>query len=151
MSEEVSTMNGRILLIDDDFYISGLYKKMLERRGFTVELNDGVDAALTSLTNPEKQFDLIVLDLAMPPGKSLTKEESLGGVASGVAVYKKIRERSVKLPVIVLTNVVQNSILSMLHEVSSERLAVLFKVDCDPVAFPDFVLNMLSETQPAGS
>jgi len=79
----------KILLVEDDFYIRGLYKMAFEKKGDQViEAKDGEEAL--SIINKEK-FDFIVLDLMLP------------GV-SGLEVLKQIKA-SRQIPVYILTNV----------------------------------------------
>jgi DNA-binding response OmpR family regulator len=57
-------MPKRILVVDDEPYIGYLVKMVLERRGYKVDL--ALDAAEAMQINEEKEFDLFLLDIAMP-------------------------------------------------------------------------------------
>jgi DNA-binding response OmpR family regulator len=78
----------RILVVDDEENIRELYRDELLEQGFEVELaEDGFKALdLLSVFKP----DLVTLDVKMP------------GI-DGIEVLRRIRERDVNLPVLLLT------------------------------------------------
>lgn len=79
----------KILIIDDDPFVSGVYQRMLEREGFATALASdgakGLDQALSFAPNA------VLLDLLMP-------------TLNGFVVLKTIRGAFSGLPVIVLTS-----------------------------------------------
>lgn len=81
----------RLLLVEDDKQLSGMYAQKFQKEGFDVTIagtgSDGIQMA------NEGDFDIIVLDLMLP------------GI-SGVDVLEMLRsdERTVKTPVVVYTN-----------------------------------------------
>jgi len=81
----------KILLIEDDLMISGMYKKKLDQDGFEVLVaNNGSDGL--DMAKSEKP-DLILLDIIMPQLDGFTVLEEI----------KKIDKLN-KVPVIMLTN-----------------------------------------------
>ena len=65
-SEPLKAGKGRILFIDDEIPITGLFKKVLEGHGYDVTVFNNPRQALTAFeTNPEK-FDVVISDLTMP-------------------------------------------------------------------------------------
>lgn len=77
----------RILLVDDDVELAGLFREYLERDGFAVDLaHDGEAGVAAALSG---NYDLAVLDVMMPS-------------LSGVEALRSIRAQS-QLPVLMLT------------------------------------------------
>ena len=85
-------MAKTVLLVEDDFYISELYQKAMEMKGFRVlTAADGQDAL--ELVKKEK-LDLVLLDIMLPS-------------MSGLDVLKHIKslaKKDEKIPVIMVTN-----------------------------------------------
>jgi CheY-like chemotaxis protein len=125
-------MARRILFVDDDRYISELYITALCENGFTVELCDNADDADVKLTAGVLGYDAIVLDLSMIPGKASKDEAALGGLGTGVWLYKRLRKVHPTVPVVVLTNVLQGPILEQLPTSDDPQLVVVHKIDTDP-------------------
>ncbi|HLB95522.1 MAG TPA: response regulator [Patescibacteria group bacterium] len=83
---------GKILLIEDDATLSGMYQKKFTKDGFeVVTAYDGQDGL--KKTSSEKP-DLVLLDILLPK-------------LDGLAVFKKMRSQTetFNTPVILLTNV----------------------------------------------
>jgi DNA-binding response OmpR family regulator len=78
----------RVLVVEDDFDLSGALTRLLTRRGFQVTHCTHGAAALQSLE--QAQFELVVLDLGLPG-------------MDGLQVLRRLRERGLGLPVLVLT------------------------------------------------
>lgn len=78
----------RILLVEDDLSLGDGLCVALRREGFTTDwLTDGVQA-LQAVA--QEQFDLVILDLGLPR-------------MDGITVLSKIREKSIDIPILVLT------------------------------------------------
>lgn len=60
---------GRILIIDDDYHILKMMKKMLERAGFEVELALNGIEGIRAFKNT--QADLVICDIIMPEKEGL--------------------------------------------------------------------------------
>jgi DNA-binding response OmpR family regulator len=82
----------KILIIEDDFILSSMYKSILESESFQVEVaKDGQEGLTMALSNHPA---LIVLDIAMPK-------------MDGLSVMKKLREDTkwgCKVPIIIMTS-----------------------------------------------
>ena len=79
---------ARILIVEDEDRIVSFLTKGLEANGHsTMAVGDGITAAAVA---DDADFDLMILDVGLP-GKD------------GFAVLQEIRERGVRMPVIVLT------------------------------------------------
>jgi two-component system, OmpR family, response regulator len=77
-----------ILIADDEVLADGLCRSM-RQQGYAVDyVNDGQDADL--ILRGTQPFDLVILDLGLPR-------------LDGLCVLKNMRERNLKVPVIILT------------------------------------------------
>src|SRR5215216_2997942 len=84
-------MPEAILIVDDDPVQRRLLEAMTGRFGYQALTADGGDAALTLLCGPEApRIDCVILDLVMPD-------------LDGLGVLAKMRERGLRIPVIVQT------------------------------------------------
>lgn len=83
-------MNKKVLLIDDDSFIRGIYRERLVADGFIVDEADNGRDGLEKINS--KKYDFILLDMVMFD-------------MTGVDVLKKIRsnDKFANLPVIVLS------------------------------------------------
>ena len=77
-----------ILITDDDFQIRMLLRDRLEANGYQIQLAENGQECMKILE--KDSIDLMLLDLQMPE-------------MSGMTVLKKMRERSIDIPVIILT------------------------------------------------
>lgn len=83
---------GNVLIVEDNEAIQGLVRILVTRSGYTATVvSDGAEAILA--LNRES-FCVVVLDLMLP-------------VTSGYDVIAHIRDRGLKVPVIVVTAVVK--------------------------------------------
>ncbi len=125
-------MTKKILLIEDDHFLSDLYKVKLEAAGCEVwQAFDG----LTGLTQASfLKPDLILLDLMMP-------------VYSGLEVLKKLTEKEVvkETPTVVLSNMKDDEIIKKARDLGA--VGYLVKTALSPDQVVDEVLKHL----PSGS
>ncbi len=78
----------KILIVEDDPYISDMLKRGLEESGFSVELcDDGEEGEYIALNN---SFDVIILDWMLPN-------------KDGISILKSLRENSINTPILMLT------------------------------------------------
>ena len=92
-------MAKRLLLIEDEKFISFIYKRQLEIAGFEV---DTAGDGLSGLELVQKsQYDLVLLDIMMPG-------------MNGVDVLRAIKnnEKTKNIPVIMITNLAQDEIMN---------------------------------------
>ena len=105
-------MNKGILFIDEEPEYIRPYIEALRDEGYKVTLATTVDQAYRLLD--EQEFDLIVLDLIMPPGQSEKKEtrEELNYAETGIRLCKYIRDKLgfIDIPIIFLTVVTDPTI-----------------------------------------
>jgi DNA-binding response OmpR family regulator len=108
----------KILIIEDDRFLSSLMKARLEKEGFTVEQAfDGEEAM--GLLKQELPV-LIILDLIMPKitGFEVLQTISITPVLS-------------KVPVVILTNLAQDSDIQKARELGAKEYFVKVKVSID--------------------
>lgn len=88
MQNEVSAIQRRALIVDDEPAIADILKTYLSDEGFSVSVAaDGAEGLKTALAEP---FDVILLDLNLPK-------------MSGVEVFKEIRKVS-DVPILMVTS-----------------------------------------------
>jgi two-component system OmpR family response regulator/two-component system response regulator QseB len=89
----------RLLLVEDDRMIGESLQRALRLEGFAVDWVR--DAAAADGTLASERFDLVLLDLGLPPGIAPSAPSS--PPADGLAVLLALRARHDATPVIVLT------------------------------------------------
>jgi CheY-like chemotaxis protein len=107
----------KILIVDDDEFMAGVYRGILTAQGLDIEIaNTGKEAIQRLEKNPP---DAVLLDLMLPD-------------IDGVKVLKHIRglEATRNLPVIVLTNAFSGDAIKGAHREGANR--VLTKATCPP-------------------
>ena len=110
----------KILIVEDDKFLSSLVKSRLEKDGFTVlQVFDG-EEAINFLD--KDQPDLIVLDMIMPkvPGFEILEKISADPQLSGI-------------PVIVLTNLGQESDVVKAKRLGATEYFVKARVSIDDI------------------
>lgn len=130
----------RILLVDDEccpgqdspkgIYM-WYYAEALREADFEVTEVIGPDDALSELAAEGARFDLVVLDIMMPPGEAYKEVNTLEGLRTGVFLGSTLRERYPNLPVVVLTNLANPQILSQVRELRNVK-ATFSKTSCPP-------------------
>ena len=116
----------RILIIDDDTVVSGMYRDALLAQDFQVEaVNDGVAGVMALRKEPP---DLLVLDLMMPK-------------FTGVEVLKFMRGQPAfkNIPVILLSNSFMNDMAAQAVALGVQR--ALLKVRCSP----PYLIGLINE------
>ncbi|HLF93293.1 MAG TPA: response regulator [Planctomycetota bacterium] len=81
----------RILVIEDDASLREWLKKVLDHRGYDVQLAENGDAGLQRLL--EAQYDLLVLDLIMPQ-------------MSGFEVLTAMEAKGIRIPTVITSGIV---------------------------------------------
>jgi two-component system OmpR family response regulator/two-component system response regulator QseB len=93
----------RLLLVEDDPMIGESLRNALRLEGFAVDWVR--DAAAADGTLASERFDLVLLDLGLPPGRvpQGTQHAEADAGAGGLGVLRALRARHDSTPVIVLT------------------------------------------------
>ncbi len=99
-----------ILFVDDEKREVESYVRELQLSGFHVCFQNDVDSALRYFRENAENISILVLDLMMPAGSAFAKEDTDMGLRTGVRFYDSVRARAPDLPVIVLTNVSDESV-----------------------------------------
>lgn len=94
----------KVLLIDDDKEAMKYYITALGRNRITVDHQRKPEGALQALEKTEDQYDLIILDSAMPPGKLYANKQTDAGIQTGQLIFNDIRAKWPKIPILILTN-----------------------------------------------
>jgi len=92
--EDKDVFPMRILVAEDNTVNQRLIRRLLEKKGHTVNIaNDGkeaVDIFIKNAGNPQEKFQMILMDILMP-------------VMDGTEATRRIREVDDKIPIIALT------------------------------------------------
>jgi DNA-binding response OmpR family regulator len=130
MSEETTTAKARVLIVDDDAFLAGIYATKLELEGFEVisarDGDEGLKAAAKEIP------DLILLDVLMPK-------------LDGFEVLKRLKEdpSTKEIPVIMLTNLGQKEDIEKgISEGAVDYLIKAHFVPAEAVAKIEKVLNV---------
>ena len=108
----------KIMIVEDDRFLSFLMKARLEKDGFTVlQVFDGEEAI--QLLKTEKP-SLVILDLIMPK-------------VTGFEVLKTISmtPELVKIPVVIVSNLAQDSDIEKARELGAKEYFIKVKVSID--------------------
>lgn len=90
----------KILYVDDD--LPRTRHVMLDEDGYKVIVADTADKALLEVRR--QKFDLILLDVMMPPPRFVSKEAVAQGYETGIYVAKEIKKtRNRDTPIVVIT------------------------------------------------
>jgi CheY-like chemotaxis protein len=96
----VRKSKSRILVIDDDiFYAYYAANLLTDIGGYMVTQSHSVDEGLELAC--KKKFPLVIVDLKMPPGKSLGSVDTSGGHKAGLVLAREIRKNCPSTKVII--------------------------------------------------
>jgi len=98
----------KILIVEDDSFYAQLLKELLEDRGFDTTVAKSLEEAVTVKLD---DFAAVLSDVMLPndPDKSgITDEETRSGFFSGVAFFRVVRKRGLKMPLIMFSNAGQS-------------------------------------------
>jgi CheY-like chemotaxis protein len=114
---------GTILFVDDELCPSSTgpsgnymwyYVEALRDGGYTVVEVPGPDGVLTSFKAEGEHYDLVILDIMMPPGAAYRTRDTSNGLRTGILIAETLQEQWPDIPVLVLTNVLNQEALSSL-------------------------------------
>ncbi len=120
----------KVLIIEDEIYISEMYARTLTLKGYNVDLADNGPEGLEKAQ--KSNYDLVLLDLMMP-------------VMDGIEILGKLRGKDGKgLPktkIVILTNLAQNK--SSKQKLESQVDGYLIKADVVPSKLAAFIDQLL--------
>jgi len=93
-----------ILMIDDEKRALDSYFSELQMSNFRVSFESSVDAGLKLFEENSTELELLILDLMMPYGEAFNEDETERGFKTGVRFYERVRATNERLPIIILTN-----------------------------------------------
>ena len=108
----------KIMIVEDDRFLSSLMKARLEKEGFSVDQAFDGEEALVKLKSEIPA--LVILDLIMP---KVTGFEVLQTIS--------ITPQLTKVPVVILTNLAQDSDIEKARELGAKEYFVKVKVSID--------------------
>ena len=108
----------KVMLIEDDKFLSSLIKARLEKDGFSVVQSFDGDDAITRL--PEERPDLVILDLIMPK-------------TNGFEVLKamSLMPGLERTPVVIVSNLAQDSDIAKAQQLGAKAYFVKVKISID--------------------
>ena len=121
----------KIILAEDDVFIGEIYSTVLKKEGFDVQsATDGLAALELAKNNPDAV--LMLLDIMMPK-------------LDGIEVLKRLKadEQTKNLPVILLTNLSDESVITQAMQLGAS--AYLIKVRFTPQAVVERIREFLSQ------
>ena len=90
----------KILFIEDNPDVYEPVTGLLERRGHTVKVTPDADTAVREINSQLASYNCIVLDIMMMLGTIIEEGEAED---TGIAIYKRIRNKDTKIRVVVLS------------------------------------------------
>ena len=93
---------ARILFVEDDPYFANLYASELRDEGYEVIEASNVDSALFLARSCD--FEVVILDVMLDPGKFFNIIETQGGHKTGIALARELRDRMPDAKILALTN-----------------------------------------------
>ncbi len=126
----------KILLIEDERSIAGMYEAKLTQEGFTVRLAYDGESGLASAQ--EERPDLIFLDIIMPK-------------MNGLDVLKSLKDdpKTKSIPVYLLTNIPEE--LNKAKAAELGAAGYLFKAETEPRALAQLVHSLEADSASADS
>lgn len=127
--------DAKIILVEDDSFISGMYQTKLSSLGFTVEVIDNGESAAERLAK-DPLPDLILLDIVLPK-------------KDGFEILEELRqsERTKNIPVILLTNLGQKPDVERGIKLGADDYII--KAHYTPTEVVEKITKVLDEKRPA--
>lgn len=108
MNDTINPSAKKILIVEDDYFISDIYKRVFTKAGYIVE--SALDGEIAINTVKDKTFDIILLDIMLPK-------------VTGINVLKEFRKPESKVlhtPVFLITNLGQEAIIKEAFKIGAD-------------------------------
>ncbi len=133
-----------VLFVDDEKREMDSYVQELELSKYKVVFKKDVDEALEFFEKNLTEIDLVILDIMMPPGRSFAQNDTQMGLRTGIAFYKKIRDKAPELPLLIFTNVSDEKVSEWFRK--EKKCRFLRKEDYLPFELVDEVKKVLQKS-----
>ena len=135
----------RILFVDDEVRRMATVVDELRLEGHEVVFQAHVDPALALINDPGEQFDVVVIDVSMPPGRAFQTDDTDGGARTGFHLYDVLRQMRPKIKVIVLTNVADRGVEEHFKNETQSLCRVVRKPSVLPFQFVEEIRKFVAE------
>jgi predicted nucleotide-binding protein len=129
----------RILFVDDELRDVDAYVLELKFAGFDVTTTASADEAFKLVSN--ESFDLVVLDIMMPPGKHFRNKETAFGLKTGLMLALLVRQKLPGTMIVAFTNNPDPNIKELFSR--NEHLLYLRKEDYAPSELTETIKEVL--------
>jgi len=135
--------NRSLLFIDDEIHTWYMqyYIEAFEENGFVITKCQTTDEARIHLEG-EKKFDVICIDVVMPPGDWFKKEETHGGLLTGKFLAREAEKLQPQAVRFFLTNIGNPERIHLLKQIAP----LIQKIDYAPDSLVKNVLELLERT-----
>jgi DNA-binding response OmpR family regulator len=106
----------KVLLIEDDYYIRDLYKTVFTKAGYTVDTAEDGEVGIEK--NNRDKYDALLLDIMMPK-------------MNGIEVLKTVRGSGNTIPIFLITNLGQESVIKEAFELGADGYFMKSQVTVD--------------------
>lgn len=136
----------RMLFIDDEERRMMPVVEELKFAGHDVIFKAQVDSAVELINNQNEEFDLVVIDVSMPPGQKFQAEDTYGGARTGIHLYNLLRIARPKVKIIVLTNVADRGVEEHFRRENPALCRFIRKPSILPFQFVEEIENFVSQS-----
>jgi CheY-like chemotaxis protein len=105
---------ARVLFLDDEGDLVDYLPYLLKEQSFEVISTTSISEALAKLA--EESFDVVLLDIMMPPAKGMEGEHLDYGRETGIEVARKMKAIKPDVPIIAFTVLTDPEILARTRE-----------------------------------
>jgi DNA-binding response OmpR family regulator len=129
----------RVLIIDDEPRYMGSIVDELQESGHEVALVDNTYSARLVIGNTNANFDVVILDIAMPSAEPNT----LSGLLTGFVLYREIRAARPSQKIVIFTNVPYSAEEANILEDDQATVRLFRKSEVLPFEFVEEVQNFV--------
>ncbi len=104
----------RVLFIDDEKELVRDLPPLLESKGFEVTATTDIKEALRLYD--ELDFDVVLMDIAMPPTSDMNSKALEFGRETGIEVVHRLRRVKPSVPIVALTVIQDDQIVSRMRK-----------------------------------